>query len=377
MHYTRCWRVGLIGRRLETSGMLMPGLCPSGGLRAALLLLLACFLYRLAGKYGVGEVLAAAFATRCGAELLSETPDEESVPMPPVSDPRLSIIIPTRDRPRLLPLAVKSALEQTRDDLEVVVVDDGSTEPVDLGEQPRLTVIRLSVSRGSSAARNVGARAAKGHWIAHLDDDDQLSPHFAEVSLNAFAHTTLPKPVAVLSGLEVVNEDGRVLQTHLPPTLPRGSHFGLEKIDPRLSFWSKNTLVVEREVLMAIGGFDESLTSLQYTDLLLRLNWECSILGVPDLTYRVFLHAGPQLSRDSGRRRANFDRLLKKHEAFLRAHPSMHATLVLRQAYAMYHLGQHREAFVGMCKGMRLHPRHGASKIAAFVWRKLLRGEGP
>jgi len=297
--------------------------------------------------------------------------------MPPVSDPRLSIIIPTRDRPRLLPLAVKSALEQTLDDLEVVVVDDGSTEPVDLGEQPRLTVIRLSVSRGSSAARNVGARAAKGHWIAHLDDDDQLSPHFADVSLNALAHTTLPKPVAVLSGLEVVNEDGRVLQTHLPPTLPRGSHFGLEKIDPRLSFWSKNTLVVEREVLMAIGGFDESLTSLQYTDLLLRLNWECSILGVPDLTYRVFLHAGPQLSRDSGRRRANFDRLLKKHEAFLRAHPSMHATLVLRQAYAMYHLGQHREAFVGMCKGMRLHPRHGASKIAAFVWRKLSRGEGP
>jgi hypothetical protein len=49
--------------------------CPSGGLRAALLLLLACFLYRLAGKYGVGEVLAAAFAARCGAKLLSETPD--------------------------------------------------------------------------------------------------------------------------------------------------------------------------------------------------------------------------------------------------------------------------------------------------------------
>jgi len=70
MHYTCGWRLGLMGRRLETSGMLMPGLCPSGGLRAALLLLLACFLYRLAGKYGVGEILAAAFATRCGAELL-------------------------------------------------------------------------------------------------------------------------------------------------------------------------------------------------------------------------------------------------------------------------------------------------------------------
>jgi hypothetical protein len=295
----------------------------------------------------------------------------------PLTSPRLSIIITTHDRPHLLRRAVKSALEQTVEDLEVIVVDDGSAEPVDLREQPRLRLVRLPVSRGAAAARNAAARAARGQWIAHLDDDDELLPHFANVSLNALAHTTLPKPVAVISGLEVVNEHGQVFQTHIPPTLPRGSHFGLEKIDPRLSFWSKNTLVVEREVLIAIGGFDESFTSLLYTEMFLRLNWECSILGLPVLTYRIFMHAGPQLSRDSSRRRANFDRLVRKHEAFLRAHPSMFATLVLRQAYAMYHLGQSREAFVGMCKGMRLQPRHGALKIASFVWRKLLRGEGP
>jgi hypothetical protein len=297
--------------------------------------------------------------------------------MPQVSSPRLSIIIPTHDRPQLLPLAVKSALGQTLDDLEVVVVDDGSAEPVDLGERPRLRVIRLPVSRGSSAARNVGAQAAKGHWIAHLDDDDQLLPHFAEVSLNALAHTALPKPVAVLSGLEVVNERGRVFQIHIPPTLPRGSHFGLEQIDPRQSFWSKNTLVVERAVLRGIGGFDESFTSLEYTEMFLRLNPECSILGIPVLTYRGFMHEGPHLSRDASLRRANFDRLVTKHESFLRAHPSMLATLVLRQAYEMYNLGQPREAFVGLCQGMRLQPRHSVRKIASFVWRKLLRGEGP
>jgi glycosyltransferase involved in cell wall biosynthesis len=238
-------------------------------------------------------------------------------------------------------------------------------------------LIRLPASRGASAARNVGARAARGKWVAHLDDDDQLLPHFAEVSLDALAHTTLPKPVAVISGLEVVNEQGQVFQTHIPPTLPRGSHFGLEKIDPRLSFWSKNTLVVEREVLIGIGGFDESFTSLQYTEMFLRLNRECSILGIPVLTYRLFMHEGPHLSRDPSRRRANFDRLVRRHQSLLSAHPSMLATLLLRNAYAMYNLGHRREAFVGLCKGMRLQPRHSVIKIASFVWRKLLRGEGP
>src|SRR5262245_56984002 len=193
------------------------------------------------------------------------------------NSPRLTIIITTRDRPHLLRLAVKSALEQTVEDLEVIVVDDGSAEPVNLPEQPRLSLIRLPVSRGPSAARNVGARAARGQWIAHLDDDDQLLPHYAEVSLNALAQTTLPKPVAALSALEVVNERGEVFQTHVPPTLPRGSHFGLETIDHRLSFWSKATLVVEREVLVGIGGFDESLTSLEYTEMFLRLGRACSI----------------------------------------------------------------------------------------------------
>jgi hypothetical protein len=295
----------------------------------------------------------------------------------PVSRPRLSIVIPTRDRPHLLRFAIESAIEQTMQDLEIVVVDDGSSKPVELPEHARLRLIRLPASCGAAAARNVGARAARGKWIAHLDDDDQLLPHFAEVSLQALAHTTLPEPVAVISGLEVVNEQGHVVQTHVPPTLLRGSHFGLEPIDPRLSFWSKNTLVVEREVLAGIGGFDESFTSLQYTEMFLRLNWACSILGVPVLTYRVFLHEGPRLSRDPSRRRANFDRLVRKHASFLSAHPSMFATLVLRNAYAMYHLGHRREAFVGLCQGIRLHPRHSAFKIAAFVWRRLVRGEGP
>jgi glycosyltransferase involved in cell wall biosynthesis len=288
-----------------------------------------------------------------------------------MSNPLLSIIVPTYNRPQLLQRAVKSALEQTVEDLEVVVVDDGSAEPVNLSEQPRLKMIRLPVNRGVAAARNVAARAARGQWLAHLDDDDELLPHFAEVSLNALADTKLPKPVAVISGLDVLNKDGRLLTTHLPPTLPRGSHFGLEEIDPGQSFFSKQTLVVERNVLLGIGGFDESFTSLTYSEMFLRLNPVCSILGLPVVTYRQFLHKGPRISHDMSRRQFNLNRLISKHEPLFKAHPRMFAAFVCQRAFILYNLGRRREAFFSLCRAMQLHSFHTITLTAPFLWRRL------
>lgn len=286
----------------------------------------------------------------------------------------ISIIITTYNRPQLLQRAVRSGLEQTAADLEVVVVDDGSAEPVILPEQPRLRVIRLPQNRGLSAVRNFAAKIARGRWISYLDDDDQLLPHFAEVSLNALAHTTLPKPVAVLSGLEVVGPTGTVIQTHLPPTLPRGSHFGLEKIDSQLSFFSKQTLVVEREVLLGIQGFDEAFSALPYTEMFLRLNPVCSLLGIPVITYRQYRHQGPRLSTDPSRRQRDFDRLISKHKLLLNAHPKVFANLALRHAYNLYNLRQHRAAFVSLRSTLRSHPFYTLGGIVSMLGRKLRTG---
>lgn len=168
----------------------------------------------------------------------------------------LSIIIPTYNRPQLLLRAVNSALAQTIENFEVIVVDDCSLQPVNLPKDPRLRIIRLSENKGVSAAKNLGAKAAKGRWITYLDDDDELLPHMAQVSLDALKNTSLLPPVAVLSSVEVIDKEGNVTQTRVPPTLPKGSHFGLEEIKPFQSFLSKQTLVVEKETFLSIGGFD-------------------------------------------------------------------------------------------------------------------------
>jgi glycosyltransferase involved in cell wall biosynthesis len=94
--------------------------------------------------------------------------------------PRVSVVIPSRDRAPIIRRAVESALAQTFTDLEVVVVVDGpDSKTIQLLRQisdPRLRVIELEESVGGSEARNIGVRAAKGEWIALLDDDDEWLP---------------------------------------------------------------------------------------------------------------------------------------------------------------------------------------------------------
>lgn len=281
-----------------------------------------------------------------------------------MSKPLLSIIIPTHNRPQLLVHAVNSALEQTINDLEVIVVDDASTEPVNLPDHPRLRVIRLTKSHGGAGARNVGTKEANGRWIMYLDDDDRLLPQMAALSLEALEKTTLPPPVAVLSGIEVVSAAGEVISTRLPPPVrPLGAHFSLEELETGCSYNTKQTMVVERQVIEQIGGWDEAFRSRVHSELFLRLNPVCSILGLPMVTYRLYTHEGVRVSSNSSLRQESFERLVDKHRGLFKAHPKMFANFVYEHACTSYRFGQKGAAFSSLCWALQLDPRHTLSRL--------------
>jgi glycosyltransferase involved in cell wall biosynthesis len=98
--------------------------------------------------------------------------------------PRVSAVIPCKDRPRLLERALSSIADQTVRPSEVIVVDDGSAPP--LSPSPPfpipLTLIRQE-NRGPAAARNRAIATASGEWIAPLDSDDTWSPDKTEYQL--------------------------------------------------------------------------------------------------------------------------------------------------------------------------------------------------
>jgi glycosyltransferase involved in cell wall biosynthesis len=100
---------------------------------------------------------------------------------------RVSVIVPCRDDGAFVEEAVQSALDQTHPDLEVVVVDDGSTDPAtrrlfDAWSRDGTRVLRLP-PRGVSHARNAGIAAATGAYLLPLDADDRLEPTFVEKTL--------------------------------------------------------------------------------------------------------------------------------------------------------------------------------------------------
>lgn len=297
--------------------------------------------------------------------------------------PVLSIIIPTHNRPRLLRRAIRSALAQTLDAIEVVVVDDGSSPPVELvdyppEDYPQLRLIRLVESKGGSAARNIGLREANARWITYLDDDDELLPHMAKVSIEALTdallENTLPQPIGVLSSLVEVDEDQQIINTHRPPTLAKGRHFCLETISSHQSFASKQTLVVERQVLIDIGGFDEAFTSRVHTELFLRLNPVCSLLGLSAVTYRLTAHSGPRVSSSLHRRQENFHRLLEKHRAlFLSCPRRRYADFVFNHAYMLHRKGYHFAAFQAFWWAMRIQPVQAIARLGSPYKRQLMK----
>ncbi len=94
--------------------------------------------------------------------------------------PLVSAVIPTRNRPEMVCRAVRSALNQTYENLEVVVVIDGpdaaTVAALEALNEPRLRVVALTENVGGGEARNVGVRESRGEWIAFLDDDDEWFP---------------------------------------------------------------------------------------------------------------------------------------------------------------------------------------------------------
>ena len=107
--------------------------------------------------------------------------------------PLISVIIPTYNRENVISISLQSALSQTYKNIEVIIVDDCSTDctktVVDCIDDPRIRYIHHSANKGGAAARNTGIRAAKGEYIAFLDSDDAWLPNKLEVQLNCILNS--------------------------------------------------------------------------------------------------------------------------------------------------------------------------------------------
>jgi glycosyltransferase involved in cell wall biosynthesis len=218
------------------------------------------------------------------------------------------VVIPTRSRWELLERwALPTALAQDVD-LEVVVVDDGSTDETAerLAEwtDVRVRVVRRDVSGGMAAARNAGIAAARGHWVAFLDDDDLWSPRKLRTQIDA----ALQDGAAFAYAAAVaVDRSSTVLGSlYLPPADELAEKLLRACVIPA----GCSNVVVRADVLSDVGGFDERFRHLADWDLWLRLSNRPAVACAEVLVAYVLHPANMHAIDDSSR---ELDALVRKH----------------------------------------------------------------
>jgi glycosyltransferase involved in cell wall biosynthesis len=183
---------------------------------------------------------------------------------------QVSVIIPTHDRSDVLPVTLASVLWQRGLDLQVIVIDDGSTdgtsEMVSRFTDPRIRLLRLDRRGGMAAARNRGIVEAVGEWIAFLDDDDLWASDKLVRQIEAAEQAGRGW---VYAGDVNVDADLRVLSGAPPPapeevmaTLPRYNSVPT----------GSSNVVVRAEILGRAGRFDPALHRIADWDMWLRLS---------------------------------------------------------------------------------------------------------
>ncbi|MCA8917114.1 MAG: glycosyltransferase [Planctomycetes bacterium] len=209
---------------------------------------------------------------------------EEVSNLPRNFTPRVSVVIPTYNRAHNVMRAVQSALDQTEKSLEVIVVDDGSTDDTleQFADPPERVRYIRKPNGGASSARNVGIRYATGEWIALLDSDDEWKREKIQMQLAVLRD----EYVAASCRHIHVNADGS--EETKPAVIPgRDNHLKLDLYE-NLSL-KTSSLIFKRHLIEKTGLFNERFPISNDWDFFLRLarvvnNSGMRICEVPLLT---------------------------------------------------------------------------------------------
>lgn len=199
-------------------------------------------------------------------------PDRPAPTGTPTDEPPLvTVVIPCYNHARYVGEAVESALAQAHAPVEVVVVDDGSTDgSADVAARyaerdGRVRVVRQA-NAGLSAARNAGLAASRGTYVAFLDADDRLLPGAVAAGLACFA--SHPESAFVAGAFRWIDGEGRVGSTVAAPVIEGDPYHAMLR---RNYVWMHAAALFRRARLAEAGGYDTRLSAAEDYDLYLRM----------------------------------------------------------------------------------------------------------
>lgn len=206
-----------------------------------------------------------------------------------MKNPLVSIIITTYNRQEFLCRAINSIFSQTYNNIEIIVVDDcssDSTEEIISNYSESVLYIRNSENCGMSVSRNKGINYSSGEYVSFLDDDDELLPEKIEKQINYFLKDDKIDVVYCGSIKKYknikINKFPKLKGIIFPKVLdscPNAIH----------------TLLIKKKCLLTVGLFDENLRNYEDFDLWIRLSKKCIFDFVPECLVIYNMH-GDQMS---------------------------------------------------------------------------------
>ena len=205
--------------------------------------------------------------------------------------PLVSVVMPVRNAARFLEEAAESVLAQGLADLELIAVDDGSSDetPAVLralaARDPRLKILTTPAA-GIVPALQAGIAAAKGEFVARMDADDIAATERLERQVAALRAD--PSLALIGSAITLIDEAGHKLREVSYPASPAEIRLAL----PSRNCFAHPTVLMRRDALLAVGGYRSAFALCEDYDLWLRLAERFDLANLPEPLLRYRLHPG-------------------------------------------------------------------------------------
>jgi glycosyltransferase involved in cell wall biosynthesis len=247
--------------------------------------------------------------------------------------PKVSIILPTYNRAYVISRAIKSVLNQTYQDFELIIIDDGSTDNTEelIGgfSTEKIRYVRRGEKRGVCAARNAGLRVAGGTYIAFQDSDDEWMPSKLERQITAL-ETAPPSNIA-----------GRF-------------------------FVTTPALVIRRQCFETAGWFDESFPVNEDWELFLRMSKLYSYIGIDEFLMTRYLQPDSLTGRNIYFVKA-FNQLVKKYYDDIKQDPKLLSECYFKLGHCLIVDGDITGGRRHLLKGARINPLNFKNHIAFLL----------
>lgn len=235
-------------------------------------------------------------------------------------DPLISVIIPAFNRGKTISYCLNSVLAQTYENIEVIVVDDCSTdntvEVVKNYTDPRVRCIVSEKNSGAQATRNRGIRAATGDWIAFQDSDDEWKPEKLEKQVEALAEVKYNPWTVVHSNAMRYYPAKNTMELWEFPHLEGENLYSTLLLSKFALFQG---MLTSKIALEKIGYLDEQVPAWQEWDASISLSKYCKFIHIKEPLFIYHLHEGETISKDKQKSILGRQYIIEKYESDIKA----------------------------------------------------------